>query len=177
MQTSSSSRAPAGTSSDTSSYVPVSALPDPARELALARLAELERMREEAAAESALPASSGDAVDRTGSIDAAIRLEILDEQIAQTWLRLQSSASTAAGDDPADAVVQLGRGIRLAFPPEETVESFVVDNLHLTADTDQVITPDSPLGQALLGARAGAEITFSRAGGRPATVRVVSVEP
>ncbi|MEP6851594.1 MAG: GreA/GreB family elongation factor [bacterium] len=173
--------APAGTpdegvaTRDTTSYVPVSPLPDAARELALARLTELERMREEAAAESVLPGAGGDAVDRTGSIDAAIRLEILEEQIAETWLRLQSKPGDAPVADPTAAVVHLGSPIRLSFPPESAVERFVVDDLHLAAETDEVITPHSPLGRTLLGASAGEERTFTRADGRPATVRVVAV--
>jgi transcription elongation factor GreA len=137
-----------------------------------ARLADLKAQRAQAALESIPQAGTGDAADHAGNIDALIRLGELDARIADLELQLQAPVVESA--DPLAAAV--GSQVTLRFGPGETPETFLIGRVEQASSGIDVITPNSPLGSVLLGARAGDEVTYRAANGKTLAVTLVSVE-
>jgi transcription elongation factor GreA len=137
-----------------------------------ARLADLKAQRAQAAVESIPQAGTGDAADHAGNIDALIRLGELDARIADLELQLQAPVVESA--DPLAAAV--GSQVTLRFGPDESPETFLIGRVEQAGSGIDVITPNSPLGSVLLGARAGDEVTYRAANGKTLAVTLVSVE-
>ncbi len=150
----------------------IPALSDTARAALQARLEVLLTQRVEAFAESTSTGATGDAADRAGNVEAIIRLEDLDARIGM--LREQLSAPSAprtTGD-----TVQVGSRVTIRFGAEPDVEPFLVGVLEEAGGKVEVITPASPLGRALLGARSGDEVAYRAASGATLTATLVDVE-
>ncbi len=148
------------------------ALSNTARAALQARLDGLLVQRVGLFAESTSTGGTGDAADRAGNVEAIIRLEELDARIGT--LREQLSAPVAppsAGD-----TVQVGSRVSIRFGAEPDTEPFLVGVLEEAGGTVEVITPASPLGKALLGARSGDEVAYRAASGVTLTATLVDVE-
>lgn len=148
------------------------ALSDTARAALSARLEGLLAQRVEVFAESTSGGATGDAADRAGNVEAIIRLEELDARIGA--LREQLSAppmQRAPGD-----TVQVGSRVQLRFGADEEAETFLVGVLEEADGAVEVITPASPLGKALLGARRGDEVAYRAASGVALSATLVDVE-
>lgn len=132
-----------------------------ARAALTSRLDDRLSQRVEALQESTAIGGTGDAADRAGNVEAIIRLEDLDARIAGLREQLSAPAAVDSGDDS----VQVGSsvGVRFAALLEQS-----------SGDVD-VITPASPLGGALLGARAGDSVAYRAASGATLTVELVTV--
>jgi transcription elongation factor GreA len=148
------------------------ALSDTARTALQARLDGLLVQRVEVFAESTSAGATGDAADRAGNVEAIIRLEELDARISA--LREQLSAPAAHREDTG--AVQVGSRIALRFGDEPDVETLLLGVLEEAGDEVEVVTPASPLGQALLGARSGDVISYRAASGVTLRATVVDVE-
>lgn len=148
------------------------ALPDTARAALQARLDGLLAQRVQAFAESTSTGATGDAADRAGNVEAIIRLEDLDARISV--LREQLSAPSAPPG--TSDTVQVGSRVTLRFGGEPEVEPFLVGVLEEAGGKVEVITPASPLGKALLGARSGDEVAYRAASGATLTATLVDVE-
>ena len=145
---------------------------DSARATVVARLAELKSQRAQAEFESVPPGAGGDLADRSGNVEAMIRLENLEARIVALELRLDEMRFQTGANDLS--VAALGTAVTLSFGADDSVETFRLDRIEHARPGDSVITPESPLGQALLGARAGDRVTY-RAGGTTRTAELLQI--
>jgi transcription elongation factor GreA len=132
------------------------------------RLAELRRQRDEALLE-ARPTGRGDDADRATNVDAHIRLAVLERRIADVELALADQHEV----DGAEPTVAPGRSVTLDFG--DGPELYFVGSAEQAGPDLQVVTPDSAVGRALLGAGPGFRTTYATRAGRTQEVRVVSV--
>ena len=120
-------------------------------------LAELRRRREQLHAELQADAESvGDRGDAAEALQRAEDLGGLDEQIARlTWL-------LAGGNTTVEGQLPNGTQVKLRWPDGEETKMRVVNFIEETpaGEEDTTLTADSPLGLALFGNKAGAEITY-----------------
>jgi transcription elongation factor GreA len=149
----------------------IDSLTDSARAALTSRLNERLSQRIEAFRESAAIGGTGDAADRAGNVEAIIRLEDLDSRIAGLREQLAAPAAVDRGDDS----VQVGSSVGVRFDAGEQPETFLIGVLEQSSGDVGVITPASPLGGALLGARAGDSVTYRAASGATLTVELVTV--
>jgi transcription elongation factor GreA len=139
-----------------------------------AELADLEGERVLLAAE---PGSlCGDAADIAELAARDMRIEQLDERIVRIRDLLAGSSSwSAAGASPGDpGVVRPGSLVTLRFGRARVAETFVVGARAERDEAHDAITPTSPLGRAVLGARSGAVVEYTAPAGTQ-RVRVVAV--
>jgi len=141
------------------------------REILTARLDTLRAERNRALAET-IPSGAGDMADRATNVDGHVRLAMLDERIAsvETDLAALGSSSTRR----ADAGVTLGDVVIVDFG--DGPETFLLGSVDEATDRLDVITPESPLGRALAGARPGSTIFYTAGQNRTLRATVVSVE-
>jgi transcription elongation factor GreA len=125
-------------------------------EILTARLASLRAEHQQTLAET-IPTGAGDQADRATNVDAHVRLAMLDERIANIESELASSHRRRAG--AADDAIAVGDVVTLDFG--DGPESFLLGSVDEAGDDVEVITPGSPLGQALVGARVGSTVTYA----------------
>ena len=77
-------------------------------------------------------------------------------------------------DGPLDAVAQ-GCVVTIVYEGDDEEEQFLIGSIEERRDGVEVISPTSPLGGALLGAKAGEKVTFEAPTGE-LTVEVVRFE-
>lgn len=146
-------------------------LPAAARHDALAqRLADLRAERQQALLETA-PPNSGDDADRATNVDAHVRLAMLDQRIADLDFQLLELASD---DAPRSETVTIGSVVTVDFG--EGPETFLFGSVEFASDGTDVITPASPLGRALNGARVGDTVAYQARPGRTLHVGVIAVD-
>ncbi len=111
----------------------------------------------------------GDRADQADAIERASELQAIERRIAEITRQLASSAEPA---DPTPAG-QVGLGsvvtLRHADGTTDAVRIGIV-----VEDDATVVTPDSPLGHALLGRHAGQEVAWATPAG-PRQAQVVEV--
>ena len=140
-----------------------------ARERLTALLEDLERVERPALAAAAAATQTGDAADLAATLDAQVKLARLDERMRT----LREQLNAPRPQRTANGTVQVGSTVSVDWG--EGPETLIVGSAgDLTADTD-VITPDSPLGRAVLGATAGAQLTYIGPSGRETAVTIVAV--
>jgi transcription elongation factor GreA len=126
------------------------------QEVLTARLASLRSEREQALAET-IPMSAGDLADRATNVDGHVRLAMLEQRIAAVETEL--AASHQPSPRPADDAIAVGDVVTLDLG--DGPESFLLGSVDQAGDSFDVVTPSSPLGQALQGARVGSTVTYS----------------
>lgn len=103
------------------------------------------------------------AKDEQGKMEARIRqLEAL----------LQDAVVVEGGS--GDGTVRIGSTVTIRFDDGDT-DTYLLGSIEERRDGLEVVSPKSPLGQALLGSAAGASVTYD-ANGNDITVEIVSVE-
>jgi transcription elongation factor GreA len=101
-----------------------------------------------------LIAPSGDLADRATNVEASIRLQLLDERIAA----LELEVDDLRRHRHTDGVVSVGDVVTLDLGDgDETYLVGPVEQAFAGADT---VTPMSPLGRAIVGARVGETVTY-----------------
>jgi transcription elongation factor GreA len=110
--------------------------------------------------------------DRATNVDGHVRLAMLEERIAsvETDLAVLGSSSTR----PADDGVTVGDLVTVDFG--DGPETFLLGSVDEATDRFDVITPESPLGRALAGARPGSTVFYTAGQNRTLRATVVSVE-
>ncbi len=142
-----------------------------ARAALLTRLEDLQAQRVQTALESIPPGGSGDAADHAGNVEALIRLGELDARIAALQVQLQApEASTGKA-----AAAEIGSLVTLRFAGDEETQDFLIGLVEQSGAGIEVITPTSPLGVVLLGARPGDELTYKVVSGRSLSVTLVDI--
>lgn len=137
----------------------------------LARLEDLQAQRVQTAIESIPPGGSGDAADHAGNVEALIRLGELDTRIAALQVQLQAPITQA----PTAQVAEIGSLVSLRFADDEEDQRFLIGLVEQAGPGVEVITPTSPLGTVLLGARPGDELTYRVASGASMTVTLIEI--
>ncbi|MER7753288.1 GreA/GreB family elongation factor [Kitasatospora sp. NPDC097643] len=133
------------------------------------KLTELRADRAQVAATLSGGEEPGDRADQADELQRADRLARLDDQITEITGRLREA--DLAGPPKTDTIgVGSTVTVRFADGTEDTVE---VGELAEALNTS-LVTSDSPLGQALLGRRAGDTVDYQAPDG-PTTAHVVSV--
>jgi transcription elongation factor GreA len=145
--------------------------PDTRKDVLTARLASLQAERDQALAET-IPESNGDIVDRVTNVDSHVRLALLEQRIAT--IEQELAASQSPSTRPADDAVVVGDIVTVDLG--EGPESFLLGSVDQAGDGVDVITPGSPLGRALQGARVGSTVSYTARTSRTlqATITAIS---
>lgn len=122
-----------------------------------ARLAELQVERHEVAQEAAISSSGGDIADRSHNVDALIRLANIDKHIEDLQLHLQNLHLL---DGALPDVASIGSRVWLRFADDATSEPYLIGFVEQVGLAQNVITPSSPLGRAVLGARVDDVVSY-----------------
>lgn len=101
----------------------------------------------------------GDAADLAEFAARDMVVEQLDERIA-TIRGLLAEAAVPAPRSAPDGQVAEGTVVALRFGRSRHTETFLVGHRLEAVGDVEVITPSSPLGRALLGARAGDRVSY-----------------
>jgi transcription elongation factor GreA len=135
------------------------------------RLAALYVEREQVLAEIA-PTGFGDEADRATNVDGHIRLAMLEQRI----VALENELA-----EPRPAAKKRTKGGAIAVGDVVTVdlgdgpETFLLGSVDEAGVGFDVVTPSSPLGRVLEGAKVGDELTYSPRPGRTLTAKVLSI--
>jgi transcription elongation factor GreA len=142
----------------------------PRRDILTARLAALRAEREQALAET-IPAGVGDMADRATNVDGHVRLAVIEQRIASVEIELAASYRPSAHS--AEDGVAVGDVVTVDFG--DGPEAFLLGSLDQADEGVDVITPTSPLGQALQGARVGSTVSYAAGAGRTMYATVVAI--
>lgn len=161
---------------------PLGHTPDDAVEQAIrARLADLKAQCAEAQALYSPPGSCGDAADRCANVELEITIEDLQARITELELMLQAPKPalqprrTGRKSKPA-GMIEVGSRVEVSFDGGRTRETLALLPHELALVNDEVVTPNSPLGQALQGAMPGDRISYRAANRATLTVDVLAVD-
>ncbi len=75
-----------------------------------------------------------------------------------------------------DGEVHVGRVVTIEFAPDDSETYLIGSAEEASHSSHQVLSPTSPLGQALIGKRIGDEVSYSLPNGRTANVVLVDVQ-
>ena len=119
-------------------------------------------------------AGPGDAADLALGVETMMEVERLDARIAALQLTLAEARDAPAEEEADTETVRPGLSVILRFTGDEQPERFLVGVIEEQLGGLPVITPESPLGRALLGARAGDVVEYRSPAG-PQRTEVVAV--
>ncbi len=108
--------------------------------------------------------SGGDSADQATFAEEIAGLAELDARIELLETRI-SNAVVTEGNASAGRV-QVGSVVTVRFAGDDGDERFVVGGPELAEDDVTAVSPDSPMGQALLGAVPGDAVTYAAPRGR-----------
>jgi transcription elongation factor GreA len=111
---------------------------------------------------------SGDAADRATNVDANVRFALLEQRIDAIETVLASGPAQRAGSG-----VAIGDVVTLDFG--DGPETFLLGSVEQAGDGLDVVTPGSPLGQAITGASVGSTVSYRTGARRTFTATVVAV--
>ena len=106
-----------------------------------------------------------------GNVEALIRLGELDARIAALQVQLQAPIAEAT----VAQVAEIGSLVTLRFSDDDEDQQYLIGLVEQAGSGVEVITPTSPLGAVLLGARPGDELTYRVASGAKITVTLVEI--
>ncbi len=142
-----------------------------ARAALMARLEDLQNQRVQTAIEAIPAGGSGDAADHAGNVEALVRLGELDSKIAALQVQLQAPDATSA----AASVAEVGSLVTIRFDDDEETSDYLIGLVEQSGGDVQVITPTSPLGSVLVGARPGDTLSYKVASGALLTVTLEAI--
>jgi len=140
------------------------------RDTLTARLTELRAERDQALTET-IPVGDGDMADRATNVNGHVRLAMLEERIAIVEQELAAFRETSTRSAGSGVTV----GDMLTLDLGDGPETFLLGSVDEATDSFDVITPNSPLGKALLGARVGSSVSYRTRPGRKLSARIIAV--
>lgn len=155
--------------------------PDAVEQAIRVRLDDLKAQCAEALAQYSPPDSCGDAADRCANVELAITIEDLQARITELELMLQAPKSVqqprrgSRKRQPA-GTIEVGSRVQVSFDGGRSCETFVLLPHELAFGDDEVVTPNSPLGQALQGSTPGERVSYRAANRTTITVDIVAVD-
>ena len=96
----------------------------------------------------------------------------MELRIRQLKAMLEDVAIVEAGS--SDGKVSVGATVTIDFGDGDT-ERYLVGNIEEKKEGVEIVSPDAPLGQALLGRSVGDDVTYE-VKGRPLTVKLVGID-
>lgn len=78
--------------------------------------------------------------------------------------------------DEGGSTVATGSVVTVRYAGDPDTERFLLGSIEERHDELEVMSPGSPLGQALMGARAGAAVSFKAPTGATLEVEVVAID-
>jgi len=135
-----------------------------------ARLTELRAERDQALTET-IPVGDGDMADRATNVNGHVRLAMLEERIAIVEQELAAFRETSTRSAGNGVTV----GDMLTLDLGDGPETFLLGSVDEATDSFDVITPNSPLGKALLGSRVGSSVSYRTRPGRKLSARIIAV--
>ncbi|MXV86335.1 MAG: transcription elongation factor GreA [Acidimicrobiales bacterium] len=89
---------------------------------------------------------------------------------------LENCEIVAESEDPSgDSVVAPGLMVSIRFQGDDEVEQYLFGSIEERRTGIEVVSPGSPMGQALEGARAGQTVTYE-ANGNQLSIEIVAIE-
>ena len=140
------------------------------RDTLTARLTELRAERDQALTET-IPVGDGDMADRATNVNGHVRLAMLEERIAIIEQELAAFRETSTRSAGNGVCV----GDMLTLDLGDGPETFLLGSVDEATDSFDVITPNSPLGKALVGARVGSSVSYRTRPGRKLSARIIAV--
>ena len=122
---------------------------------------ELERLRDERGqlvASLSFDETRGDSADQAAAVERGAELERVDNRISELTDLLSNTGEAAP---PSGDEVEVGTLVTLEFGDGDTETVQVGLKALQDQDDVSVLTPDSPLGRAILGRRAGETVTYT----------------
>lgn len=122
---------------------------------------ELDRLREERrqlVASLGFDETRGDSADQAAAVERGAELERVDHRIEELTDLLSTSRQA---EPPSGEEVEIGTLVTLEFGDGDTETVQVGMKALQEQDDISVLTPDSPLGRAILGRRAGDTVTYT----------------
>ena len=98
--------------------------------------------------------ANGDVADRATNVEATIRLRLLDERIADLELEIAESRH----HHHTDGVVSIGDVVTVDLG--EGDETYLIGSVEQAAAGVDTITPGSPIGRAIVGAKVGTTVAY-----------------
>ena len=135
-----------------------------------ARLAELYVERRQLLAEIA-PVGSGDEADRATNVDGHVRLALLEQRIVALENDIADAPRRRA--HASNGTVSLGDVVTVDLG--DGPETYLLGSVDQAVDGVDVVTPSSPLGQVLQGAKVGTTLTYAPRAGRRIKAKVIAV--
>jgi transcription elongation factor GreA len=133
-------------------------------------------MRQEIIARISAARDEGDLKENGGYHAAKDEQGTNEARIRQLEEMLSGATTTPAADDQT---VSAGKVVTYRFDGDDEEESFLLGAREIAEDhTDvEVYSPESPLGAALLGHKAGETVDFEQPNGRTAKIAIISAVP
>jgi transcription elongation factor GreA len=144
--------------------------PGARQEILTARLAALQAERSETLAEIA-PVGVGDDADRATNVDGHVRLAMLEQRIAAVEAELAESELPQTRVD--DGTVGIGAVVTVDLG--DGPETYLLATVDEASEGVDVITPTSPLGKVLQGARVGETLSYKARPGRTLQATLLAV--
>jgi transcription elongation factor GreA len=135
------------------------------------RLAALYVEREQVLSEIA-PTGFGDDADRATNVDGHVRLAMLEQRIVALENELAEPKRPRRRGKAADTVA-LGDLVTLDLG--DGAETYLLGTVEQAGDELDVVTPSSPLGRVLEGARVGDTLTYAPRPGRQLEAKVLKI--
>jgi transcription elongation factor GreA len=79
-------------------------------------------------------------------------------------------------EDLSGDAIEVGCIVGISFDGDDEVERYLVGSIEERREGVEIVSPGSPLGEALLGSRIDDVVTYEAQPGRPLKVKVVSIE-
>lgn len=141
--------------------------------------AELEQLRGPGRADAVKRVSDsrdeGDLKENAGYHAARDELGKIDGRIAQLVDMLERAQ---VGETPADdGVVEAGMKVTVKLVGLDLTETFLFGAREMAGDDIKVYSPQSPLGQAIDGAKRGETVTYTLPNGRDQKAEIVEAVP
>jgi transcription elongation factor GreA len=97
----------------------------------------------------------GDVADQATNVETLIQIQLLDERIAAVELEIAETGRR----QHVDGVVSVGDVVTIDLG--EGDETYLIGSVEQVMAGIDTITPGSPLGRAILGAKVGSTVTYS----------------
>ena len=146
--------------------------PDARSDALTAKLAALQAEREQTLAEIA-PAGFGDDADRATNVDGHVRLAMLEQRIAAVEAELAEQRMPHHAQRTSDGTVAVGDVVTVDLG--DGPETYLFGSVEQAVDDLDVITPSSPLGRVLEGAKAGTTLSYNAGRNRVLKAQLIAI--
>lgn len=98
---------------------------------------------------------------------------MMETRIRQLQGMLEDAEIVAAEDD---GVVRVGTKVGISFEGDDELERYYVGGIEEDTEGLDVVSPNSPMGKALLGRKVGDSVSYQAPTGATISIKIVSTE-